>query len=113
MSDGLFQFDWDAPLSDEERDTLLEGIVKAVQKWRLEIPAALFLEASAPLGRIAGQGLVAFSPFVAPALPGGLGDVQRLHKFLDRPENLRRLIDLLMDTETNTKPEMETNAARE
>ena len=86
MSKGLFQFDWDEPLADEERDTLLEGIVKAVHKWRLEVPIALFLEASAPLGRIAGQGLVAFSPFVAPSLPGGLGDVQRLHKLLDRPK---------------------------
>ncbi len=108
MSNGLFQFDWDAPLPDEERDKLLNGAVKAVRKWRLEVPVALFLESSAPLGRIAGQGLVAFSPLVAPALPGGLSDVQRLHKLLEQPENLRRLIDLLMDTETNTEP----NAAR-
>ena len=108
MSNGLLQFDWDAPLSDEERDRILSGVVAAVRKWRMEVPVALFLEASAPLGRIAGQGLVAFSPFVAPALPGGLGDVQRLHKLLERPENLRRLIDSLMDTE----PAMETNAAR-
>lgn len=108
MSSGLFQFDWDAPLSDEDRDKLLNGTVKAVRKWRLEVPAALFLESSAPLGRIAGQGLVAFSPFVAPALPGGIADVQRLHKLLERPENLRRLIDLLIDAETNREP----NAAR-
>ena len=112
MSNGIFQFDWEAPLSDEDRDGLLNGIVKAVRKWRLQIPAALFLESTAPLGRIAGQGLVAFSPFVAPALPGGLGDVQRLHKLLERPENLRRLIDLLMDTEANTEQAMEINAAR-
>lgn len=107
MSKGLLQFDWDAPLSEEERDTLLNGAVKAVRKWRMEVPVALFLESSAPLGRIAGQGLVAFSPFIAPALPGGLGDVQRLHKLLEQPENLRRLIDLLTDMETNTE-----NAAR-
>ena len=104
MAENILQFDWDAPLADEERDNLLDGIVKAVQKWRLEVPVALFLEASAPLGRIAGQGLVAFSPFVAPVLPGGLGDVQRLHKLLDQPENLRRLIDLLTDTEIHTEP---------
>lgn len=112
MSNGLLQFDWDAPLPDEDRDKLLNGAVKAVRKWRLEVPVALFLESSAPLGRIAGQGLVAFSPFVAPALPGGLNDVQRLHKLLERPENLRRLIDLLMDTEPNSETNMEPNAAR-
>lgn len=113
MPNGLLQFDWDAPLSDEDRDTLLSSAVKAVRKWRLEVPVALFLESSAPLGRIAGQGLVAFSPFVAPALPGGLSDVQRLHKLLEQPENLRRLIDLLTDTETNLGTNTGPNAARE
>ena len=112
MSNGLLQFDWDAPLPDEDRDKLLNGAVKAVRKWRLEVPVALFLESSAPLGRIAGQGLVAFSPFVAPALPGGIADVQRLHKLLDKPENLRRLIDMLVNPETNTES-TEPNAARE
>ena len=69
---GLLDFEWDAPLSDEDRDRLLDKMVAVVRKWRLEVPAVLFLESSAPLSYIGGQGLVAFSPLVAPLLPGGI-----------------------------------------
>lgn len=94
---GILDFEWDAPLSDEDRDRLLDRMAAAVRKWRLEVPAVLFLESSAPLSYIGGQGLVAFSPLVAPLLRGGLDDVQRLSQLLAKPENVRRLIDLLSD----------------
>ena len=94
---GLLDFEWDKPLSDEDRDRMLGKIVSAVRKWRLEVPFVFFLESSAPLGRIAGQGLVAFCPFIAPALPGGLNDVQRMSKLLEKPHNVQRLIDLLTE----------------
>ena len=94
---GLLDFDWDAPLSDEDRDRMLGKIVTAVRRWRLEVPFVLFLESSAPLGHIAGQGLVAFSPFVAPVLPGGLSGVQRMSKLLEKPQNVQRLINLLSE----------------
>ena len=54
---GLIDFDWDAPVSNEERDALFEKIVVGIHKWRLEVPAALFLESSAPLSHIAGQSI--------------------------------------------------------
>ena len=96
---GLLDFDWDAPVSDDERDALFAKIVAGIHKWRLEVPAALFLESSAPLSYIAGQGLVAFSPFVAPWLPGGIQGVQRLQKILETPQNVRLLIDRIYDAE--------------
>ena len=95
---GLLDFDWDAPVSDEERDALFGKIAAGVHKWRLEVPAALFLESSAPLSHIAGQGLVAFSPFIAPWLPGGIQGVQRLQKILERPQNVRMLIDRISES---------------
>ena len=94
---GLLNFDWGEALSDVDRDRILGKIVQVVRKWRLEVPAVLFLESNAPLGRLAGQGLVAFSPFVAPLLPSGLSDVQRLHRILEEPANVRRLIDLISE----------------
>lgn len=106
---GMLDFDWGEPLSDEDRDRILGKIVDVVRKWRLEVPTILFLESNAPLGRLAGQGLVAFSPFVAPLLPSGISDVQRLHKILEEPANVRRLIDLIGDRDT----EMGPDAARE
>ena len=93
----LWNFDWDAPLSEGERDRLLERIVAGVRKWRMEVPAMLFLESTGPLSNIAGQGLVAFSPLVAPILPSGISSVQKAHKLLEKPENIQRLIDLLAE----------------
>ena len=94
---GILDYGWDAPLPDEDRDRLLDKMVAAVRKWRLEVPAVLFLESTAPLSNIGGQSLVAFSPLIAPLLRGGLNDVQRLSQLLSKPENVRRLIDLLSE----------------
>jgi hypothetical protein len=102
---GLLDFDWDTPVSDEDRDQLFDKIVGAIRKWRMEVPAALFLESSAPLSYIAGQGLVAFSPFVAPWLPDGIHGVQRLQKILENPQNVRVLIDRIYEIE-NAKKEL-------
>ncbi len=109
---GLLDYEWDTPLSDEDRDRLLDKMVAVIHKWRLEVPAVLFLESSAPLSHIGGQGLIAFSPLVAPLLRGGINDVQRLSQLLARPENVRRLIDLLSDSAEGKEPK-EPNAARE
>ncbi len=100
---GLIDFDWDSPVSDEERDALFEKIVAGVRKWRLEVPVALFLESSAPLSHIAGQGLVAFSPFIAPWLPGGIRGVQRLQKILEHSQNIRLLIDRIDEAEQDAQ----------
>lgn len=107
---GLVSFDWSEPLSDAKRDAMLEKAVAVVRKWRLEVPAILFLESTGPLGHAAGQGLVAFSPFVAPLLAGGIGSVQKLHALLEDPKNIQRLIEMLTEEEMRT--ETGTDAAR-
>ena len=88
-----FSFDWDADVSDETRDKLFDAIIKGVRRWRLEVPASLFLEIHAPLSHLAGQGIIAFAPFLAPLLPGGVRDLQAVSKLLERPDNVRLLID--------------------
>ena len=45
---GLLDYDWDAPLSDNDRDQMLNKVVAIVRKWRLEVPAILFLETERP-----------------------------------------------------------------
>lgn len=107
---GLVSFDWSAPLPEDERDAMLAKVVAVVRKWRLEFPAMLFLESTAPLGHAVGQGLVAFSPFAAPLLAGGIEGVQKLHALLEDPKNIQRLIELLAETEFGT--ETGTDAAR-
>ena len=109
---GLLHFDWDAPLTDEVRDQMLDKIAASIAKWRMEVPAILFLESGGPLSPLAGQGLIAFSPFVAPLMAHGLSDVQKVSKFLDQPENVRRLVDKLCDRLAERERKKEPDAAR-
>ena len=109
---GLLHFDWDAPLTDEARDQMLDKIAAAIGKWRMEVPTILFLESGGPLSPLAGQGLIAFSPFVAPLMPQGLSDVQKVSKFLEKPENVRRLVDRLSDKLAEREHKKEPDAAR-
>lgn len=89
----LFTFDWDTPVPDDVRDQIFDKIVWAIRRWRLELPATLFLESTAPLSHLAGQGMIVGSPLMAVLLPGGLADVQRLSKILENPANVRRLVE--------------------
>ncbi len=106
----LLTFDWDAEVSDEERDRLFDKVLWAVRRWRLAVPAALFLETSAPLSFLAGQSLIVFSPFLAMLLPGGLSDVQRLSKILEKRENVYLLSQRIIETQEEQKGE--SDAAR-
>lgn len=99
----LFTFDWDADVSDETRDRIFDKIIGGVRRWRMETPFTLALEMSAPLSHLFGQGLIFGVPFLAPLLPGGVSDVQKLSKILEKPENVRRLLDRLADTDDAVK----------
>ena len=89
----LFTFDWDAPVSDEDRERLFDKIIWAARRWRMGLPLTLFLESTGPLSHLAGQAAIVGSPLLAALLPGGLTDVQRLSKLLEDPNNVQRLID--------------------
>lgn len=89
----LFTFDWDAPVPDDVRDRLFDKIAWAVNRWRMALPVTLFLETTAPLSHLAGQGMIVGSPLLALLFPGGLADVQRVSKLLETPANVRLLID--------------------
>lgn len=111
----VFAFDWDADVSDETRDRLFDKIVEVVHRWRLEMPVMMLLETGAPMSHLAGQGLVLGAPFLAPWLPGGVADVQTLSKILEKPANVRRLLDRLADAQDapNTGRGKDANAPRE
>ena len=93
----LLNFDWGTEVSAADRDRLLDSVAAAIRKRRLEVPAVLMLETSAPLSHVAGQGLILFAPFIAPWIPGGVVGLQKVSKLLERPENVRLLIDRLSD----------------
>jgi hypothetical protein len=83
-------FDWDADLSDAERDRLIESLVEKVRRYKLESAVIFFLEMHKPLTYVASQSMLLGSGFLAPLF--GPHNVQKYAKLFETPENVERLI---------------------
>ena len=83
-------FDWDAELTDDQRDALIEKLAQKVAQRGLQTPAILFLEMHKPLSFLAGQSLLLGSGFLAPIF--GPQNVQQIAKLVESRDNIERLI---------------------
>ena len=83
-------FDWDAELSAEQRDALIDKMADQVDKRRMHLPAILFLDLHKPLAFLAGQSLLLSSGFLAPVF--GPQNVQQYAKLFESRDNIERLI---------------------
>jgi hypothetical protein len=93
----MYDFTQDIP--PEKSSELIEKIAKEVVKRRLEIPAILFLEMHKPLTYIASQGVVVFSPFMAPFF--GYDNVLLASKLMEKRENVENLICRIEEISAN------------
>lgn len=83
-------FDWDAALTDSERDELIEKCARLVVTRGMTAPAILFLELHLPVGFLAGQSLILASGFLAPIF--GPQRVRQMARLLESRDNVQRLI---------------------
>ncbi len=86
----MFGMDWDAPLSNADRDAIIDKIADEVTKRGMTIPAVLFLEMHKPLGFLAGQSLIFGAGFIAPLV--GPKNLQHWAKLIENPDDVERLI---------------------
>lgn len=86
----MWGIDWDAPLTNEERNELIETVAEQVRKRGMTVPAVFFLEMHKPLGYIAGQTLIFGSGFLAPLV--GPQNLQKWAKLIENPDDVERLI---------------------
>lgn len=84
---------WKEPLTEEERERLLDKAAQEILKRKLEMPAVLFLEMHKPLAYVSGQAAVAFSPFLIPFL--GFDNVNNYSRLFSDRENIERLMKKL------------------
>jgi hypothetical protein len=98
--------DIDTPLSESERDALIESIATAIVRRRLETPAILFLETHKPLSFIASQSALVAIPFLGPFI--GAQRMADLSKLLRDRANIDALVARIEDmaaAETATQVE--------
>ena len=83
-------FDWDAELTEAQRDALIDHLARQVGARKLQTPAILFLEMHKPLAFLTGQGLLLSSGFLAPLF--GPKNVQQYARLLESRDNIELLI---------------------
>ncbi|MBI3910847.1 MAG: hypothetical protein HY320_07925 [Armatimonadetes bacterium] len=109
--------DWNADLTPEDRDAIIERAAQEIARRRLEVPGILFLELHRPFTFLASQALIVFGPLLAAFLRPD--QVQRLSKLLEDRSNLDRLINRIeelaaerrdADAATSGRPDSATSA---
>lgn len=78
------------PLSEKERAVILK-LVAVIQKRKLALPAAMFLECTQPLNYIGSQMMVFFRPFLTFFFTPAEYDI--FHSILERREGIKRIIE--------------------
>ncbi len=84
---------WKEPLTEEERDALLDKASGEILKRKLEMPAILFLEMHKPLAYIGSHAALAFSPFLVPIV--GFDNVNNYTRLLSDRKNVELLMQRL------------------
>jgi hypothetical protein len=88
-------FDWDEPVSNTDRDTMLARIAEQIKRRGLQTPAIWFLEIHRPLFPLGGQLAIGLSPFLALFFSGGAFDLRKYTKLMSDPQNVGILIRLI------------------
>ena len=101
--EGESGFDWDAELSDAQRDALIDKLAGQVDKRHMHLPAILFLDMHKPLAFLAGQGILLSSGFLAPVF--GPRNVQQYAKLFESRDNIERLIQRIEELTASSKME--------
>ncbi|MFN7019340.1 MAG: hypothetical protein ACK4RG_08740 [Fimbriimonadales bacterium] len=88
---------WREPLSEAQKQELIDALAHQVVKRGLSSPAILFLELHKPLAFIGSQAAIVFSPFLAPFF--GFDKVDLYTQLLSERENWERLIERIEELE--------------
>jgi len=82
--------DSEKPAIPAEEDAVLEKTAKKVVKWRMAVPAILFLESVKPLNYIGAQAMVFFEPLVQTVF--NFRDYDVFRTAMERRENVEGLL---------------------
>ncbi len=102
---------WKEPLSEEEKESLIERMAQFVVQRGLASPAIMMLTLHRPFAFIGSQAGIVFSPFLVPFF--GFERIDKLTQLMSERENWDRLIERIEELEeerlqTKKKPQGET-----
>lgn len=95
-------FDWDADISDADRDAMIDSLAERVARHQMQVPAILLLDMHRPLAYLAGQSLLLGSGFLAPLF--GPKNVQQYSRLLQSRENIELLITRIEQSNSEVTP---------
>ncbi|MDW8051755.1 MAG: hypothetical protein RMJ83_04645 [Armatimonadota bacterium] len=82
---------WREPLSEAQKQELIDALAHQIVKRGLASPAILFLELNKPLAFIGSQAGIVLSPFLAPFF--GFDKIDLYTQLMSERENWDRLIE--------------------
>jgi len=74
----------------EDEDRILNKVAERVVRWKMSVPAIVFLESMKPLNYIGSQTLVFFEPIVQSVF--NFKDYDTFQRAMERRENVERLM---------------------
>ena len=95
----MFDLDLHSPLTDEQRDAMIDSMAEMIIGKRLETPAVLFLDMHKPLSWITGQSLLVGAPLLGLAV--GVQNVVDFGKLLMERDNIDTRIDRIEEMSAN------------
>ena len=96
----MFDIDLHTPLTDEQRDAMIDSMADMIIGKRLETPAVLFLDMHKPLSWITGQSLLVGAPLLGLAF--GVQPVVDFSKLLMERGNIDKLIGRIEEKSAKT-----------
>ncbi len=95
-------FDWDAEITDADRDAIIDSLADRIARHQMQVPAILLLDMHRPLAYLAGQSLLLGSGFLAPLF--GPKNVQQYARLLQSRENIELLITRIEKSNSEAFP---------
>ncbi|MCS7301124.1 MAG: hypothetical protein NZ556_06170 [Fimbriimonadales bacterium] len=88
---------WKEPLTEAQKQQLIDALARQVVQRGLSSPAILFLELHKPFAFIGSQAGIVFSPFLAPFF--GFDRIDQYTQLLSERENWERLVERIEELE--------------
>jgi len=83
----------DAEPIPEDEERILEKVAERVVRWKMSVPAIIFLESVKPLNYIGSQTMVFFEPIIQSVF--NFKEYDTFQRAMERRENVERLLQMI------------------